>query len=739
MLLYLLALAPLSQGAEGPLEDLESSDRAAQRAAIEAVASALDYPDPEGEIAVALGALAREDDLLSVRRASLEALGRRGDEACLSTLTEVLLTLPREEQAFAARSLGVTPSGRARAWSLLARSIEEGAAARVPVSELMRVGSTSLAERGARVWTSRELSPFARLSLSSEASTSQATLLAVDALLDVLLQAGGSSALSFLDALAEAGYRADLVADHLCEVGLLLGEVDLVVEAAVPLSEGAFLEEDAASQARGQGYLATARFVAGDYERARAAFRTQRDIASALAARPQSGRAELTLRSIAAQLAAKAEVGAALSWLASGGRAEDPEVLGAVQRAHLMALRSQLLSTRADQLNFASVDFLFGDHPAPWRILGSGSASARLDPEEAMRWQLELLAAFATVAPEELPGITPLRVEGTLKTTQDAERLSIILEILTQRSARVSERLARREQQLRRLIFRGESDEDLQDEIERSVRELKSARSSERSVREMLSLFPKERSKKSELLYVARRPSNVALDLAGTMREEGRHREARRLLEAFLEDMESGTLLQTYFWAIQSAARAESNLGSCLCDEDEPAEAERYFLRAVGRLEDLENHFASRGISPSSYSYVTSMRAGVLISLAVNANVRLKDTERALAYFERAYELRQDSFATVLLACYRARSGRDAEARVALARVVPEPGLYYNLACTHALLGDTERALSFLELELSVNHTTRGARERQRAWARDDPDLASLRGEPGFQELTAER
>ena len=152
MLLYLLALAPLSQGAEGPLEDLESSDRAAQRAAIEAVASALDYPDPEGEIAVALGALAREDDLLSVRRASLEALGRRGDEACLSTLTEVLLTLPREEQAFAARSLGVTPSGRARAWSLLARSIEEGAAARVPVSELMRVGSTSLAERGARVW-----------------------------------------------------------------------------------------------------------------------------------------------------------------------------------------------------------------------------------------------------------------------------------------------------------------------------------------------------------------------------------------------------------------------------------------------------------------------------------------------------------------------------------------------------------------------------------------------------------
>jgi tetratricopeptide (TPR) repeat protein len=724
MLLSLLALALLSQGAEGPLEDLKSSDRVVQRAAIEAVASALDHPDSDGEIAVALGALAREGDLLSVRRASLEALGRRGEEACLSTLTEVLLTLPREEQAFAARSLGVTPSGRARAWSLLARSMEDGAAARVPVAELMRVGSMSLAERGAWVWTSAELSPFARLSLSSEASTSQATLLAVDALLDVLLQAGGSSVLSFLDALGEAGYRADLVADHLCEVGLLLGEVDLVVEAAAPLSEGAFLEEDAASQARGQGYLATARFVAGDYERAGAGFRAQRDIASALAARPQSGRSELTLRSIAAQLAAKAEVGVALSWLASGGRAEDPEVLGAVQRAHLMALRSHLLSARADQLNSPSVDFLFGDHPAPWRILESGSA--RFDSEEAMRWQLELLAAFATVAPEEVPGITPLVVEGTLKTTQDAERLSIIREILEQRRERLSERLARREQQLRRLIIRGESDDDLQEEIERLVREVQSARA-------------KERAPVGELLYVARRPSDVALDLAGTLREEGRHREARRLLESFLEDMESGALLQTYIWAIQSAARAESNLGSCLCDEDEPAEAERYFLRAVRRLEDLENHFASRGVSPSAYREVTSMRAGVLISLAVNANVRLKDTERALAYFERAYELRQDSFATVLLACYRARSGRAAEARVALARVVPEPGLYYNLACTHALLGDTGRALSFLELELSVNNTTRGARERQRAWARDDPDLASLRGEDRFRELTAER
>ncbi|MCH2106679.1 MAG: hypothetical protein MK291_08570 [Planctomycetes bacterium] len=726
MLGSLLSLALLVQGVEGPLADLESPDVERWSAAIEALSSAVDHPEPAGEIAAALAAIALKEDEPSLRRASLRALGRRGDEVCLESLTELVIALTGSEQAQAARSLAETPRGRAWAWELLVRSLRDGEAAALPVGELMSVGSSSLAERGAAEWTEAALSPFARLLQTPDASISQATLFAVDSLLEVLLQTDGERALSFLDALSAAGYRADLVADHRCEVGLALGEVDVVLAAALPLSEGAFLADDAASQARGQGYLATAHFVRGEYERASAAFLVQRDLADALSRSPRSGRAEITFRSIAAQLAAKAETGAALSWLASGGRAEDPEVLGAAQRAHALALRAHLLSVQAEQQSFASADFLFGEHPAPWRVLEEGSAVADLSPGDALRWRLELLAAFATIAPLELPGITPLGVTGELKTIEDEARLGLIRQILGARSERLRKQLARSEQRLRRLLLRGEADEELEEEIERLVRELGNARF-------------QEGQSGAELIYAARRPSTVALDLAATLREEGRTAEARRLLESFIEDMESGTLLQTYVWAIQSAARAESNMGSCLCDEDDPQAAERYFLRAVGRLEDLENHFASRGISPAAYRDVTSMRAGVLISLAVNANVRLKDTDRALAYFERAYELRQDAFATVLLACYRARSGREQEARVALARVVPEPGLYYNLACTHALLGDTGRALSFLELELSVNHTTSGARERQRAWARDDPDLASLRGEARFLDLTAPR
>ena len=710
---------------EGPLEALNSPEVDARGAAIEALSSALDHPQPADEIAAALARLALGEDELELRRASLRALGRRGDEACLDSLTQLVSALSGAERGVAARALAETPKGRARAWELLASGLREGTGVELPLDDLMRVGSSSLAERGPGAWTSAALSPFARLLQSPDSSTSQATLFAVDSLLDVLLQSGGDGALSFLEALSEAGYRADLVAEHRAEVSLLLGKAEVALAAARPLSEGAFLKEDVASQARGQGYLATAHFLQGEYERARAAFLTQRDLADALSRRSWSGRTELALRGVAAQLAAKAETSAALCWLADGGRATDLEVLGAAQRAHALALRAHLLSAQSDQLTFSSLDFLFGEHPAPWRVLESASAAARLDPRDALRWRLELLAAFATVAPLELPGVTPLGVEAQ-QTVRDEARLGLIREVLSVRTERLRQRLARSEQRLRQALMRGGADEELEEEIERLVREVGNARFQEGLDGE-------------DLIYAARRPSSVALDLAATLREEGRGAEAQRLLESFLKEMEAGSLLQTYVWAIQSAARAESSIGSCLCDEGEPVEAERYFLRAVGRLEDLEAHFESRGLSPAAYRDITSMRAGVLISLAVNANVRLKDTERALEFFERAYELRQDAFATVLLACYRARSGKEREARAALARVVPEPGLYYNLACTHALLGDTQRALSFLELELSVNHTTRGARERQRAWARDDPDLSSLRSEARFEELTSPR
>jgi len=63
------------------------------------------------------------------------------------------------------------------------------------------------------------------------------------------------------------------------------------------------------------------------------------------------------------------------------------------------------------------------------------------------------------------------------------------------------------------------------------------------------------------------------------------------------------------------------------------------------------------------------------------------------------------------------------------------PGNYYNLACTYALLGDADTALDFLRRDLDEKGASSGARERQEEWARADPDLESLRGDPRFAAL----
>ena len=70
-----------------------------------------------------------------------------------------------------------------------------------------------------------------------------------------------------------------------------------------------------------------------------------------------------------------------------------------------------------------------------------------------------------------------------------------------------------------------------------------------------------------------------------------------------------------------------------------------------------------------------------------------------------------------------------------LREVKPAKPLYYNLACTYALLGENETALAFLERELLENHPDASSRERQKDWTRRDPDLANLREDPRFQYL----
>jgi adenylate cyclase len=57
-----------------------------------------------------------------------------------------------------------------------------------------------------------------------------------------------------------------------------------------------------------------------------------------------------------------------------------------------------------------------------------------------------------------------------------------------------------------------------------------------------------------------------------------------------------------------------------------------------------------------------------------------------------------------------------------------EPVVLYNVACTYALLGETERSLDLLEQAVELGWG-------DRAWLETDSDLNSLHGEARFQAL----
>jgi tetratricopeptide (TPR) repeat protein len=105
--------------------------------------------------------------------------------------------------------------------------------------------------------------------------------------------------------------------------------------------------------------------------------------------------------------------------------------------------------------------------------------------------------------------------------------------------------------------------------------------------------------------------------------------------------------------------------------------------------------------------------------------------EQALGAFRRAAELAPErgvyhaSVASALRAL-----GREAEAQEEIARARPlmEKENEYNRACFAAICGEREEALRLLEIALQK-------RQASREWARRDPDLRSLHGDPRFEKL----
>ncbi len=402
--------------------------------------------------------------------------------------------------------------------------------------------------------------------------------------------------------------------------------------------------------------------------------------------------------------------------------------------AHRLHLQVQVLHAGLTGQTLGGWDGLFDHAISPYRLVLHGRGFEQgLDVTEQLAMELWLGRGLATVSPEEIPGLIPWPSEpqGRYGPEADPIRRARLLEIhwarvdhLTERLDRLQERIAARQ----RSPLGQVPEEDLEAYSQQSLQHRLALRALEQL---------DGRSGREGWVEV-RVAGGHALRYARGLRSAGRLSEARTLIQRYLQDLESGGIGSTWFYLGQEQlARADIELGANYSDDEQPEEAERALLRGVGRLQGIVDRLQEVGASAESLRPYQDQLAGAYVSLAVNANVRLGEPERALEFYEQAYALKQDDFMRVLLACYRARSGHGVEARSLLASVTPAPPLYYNLACTHALLGDHEEALRWLRLELAPERREPAALERQKQWAQGDPDLVSLRGLPEFEALVA--
>ncbi len=416
--------------------------------------------------------------------------------------------------------------------------------------------------------------------------------------------------------------------------------------------------------------------------------------------------------------------------LASPGQEPVADALAAAAEIQRDALRWQLLASRARQGRLSSLDELLSGADSPLVLLCENPWRPGFERGRALDLQRDLGRTLACVAPRELPGFEPWPGAGSARAgLADPPRAALYRELMREEARRADEQLGER---LGRALARERGDPTgLEPAEERELAQLESAR---RALAEQQAAAGRG---EEQALYELRTPSGFALDLARALREEGRNAEAAALAAATEAALERDPAAQRFLWGVELRAECEVLRGNAQSDMDKPAEAEVDLAKALDRLQALEDELVRRGVPRAALLRLRATRSSVLVGLAVNANVKQHEQQQALAYFERAWELRQDEFMKALRACYLARAARTDEARALLREIVPAPETLYNLACTWALLGDKPQALDFLERDFEQNLPTPGMRARQQNWARGDPDLDALRDEPRFQALLA--
>lgn len=696
----------------------------------------------------ALALLAREDADASLRRLAIDALGGLDTAEAVAVLGALIDELPRPERGWAVAAL---PASR-RSARLVATLVAPDRRPATPPDVL-----AALLPLHGRLLVDGHQGPGAAVPIAialkhPDPGVRSGAIEAFLAVVSRFRELGATEAPRahrVLAEFAEAGVDPRLVHHHRAGLALFPG-VDPVAarEAARAIrggdagaAAGARLEALAGGDLSDAGLWAfrsywwegLAEFALGNLGPAGASFElAAAALDGALAARLDL-EDEVSLLQHVDLLHQRAlvEVGLALVELGRGGAPGDRIVVEHALLAHRLTLEAQVGYARVHGEARTGWDALFDSELSPYRILFAGVSFPGLSFGQAIALQRDLGSALAAVAPREMPGFAPPAGLDLILTDplEDPERRALLEEAALARLDGLADRIDRITSRISRRGGLG---------WERPEAELEELNLLDRR-RQMLQVEWAS-GDQDQGLRELRVPGSQALWLARDLREEGRGPEARSVARAMQAGLEGDGISRWWYYHGQTLlVRCDLIIGAAFTDEDEPLRAQEALLAAIARLEGLERQLADAGASAADLAPYHSLRSTALVSLAVNANVKLGRPEEALEYYEGAYALRKDDFMTVLLACYRARSGREQEARDLVRLVRPGPQTWYNLACTHALLGDTEVALDWLETELDENHASEAARNRQRAWARSDPDLASLREDPRFGALVGER
>jgi len=715
-------------------------------------------PDFSGEAIAArarlLGERARRDPAAELRLKAIEALGSLDHAAAVAELGELIAELPAPARTLAAKSLPSTLRSAELVWRLVVegfaperpseRTPDDVLAAVLPLYGRLMADESSGAERpidrAPLILGVRHPSPVVR----------RATAVAFEALLGRLREMGeGQRALRILNGLARQGLDRRIVHYHRARLAFfpaadpaaalesaraMRGATDVAAGGAQLAALGASADEARMWLFRSLYLEGMAELCLGEpglgSERLAAAARV---LDASLAERGDLGDEAAQADHVQTlQQRALAEIGAVLSALAGGTAPSDAGLLERARDAHRISLEAQVCSARLGGQAVAGWDTLLDSELSPYRLIFTGRAYPALDVRRAVELQELLGRVLASVAPREMPGLEP--VEGLSRALsnplQDPRRLDLLRDV---QSARLDQFIERIDELRSRLADRGGTGLEIPEEDLEELSRIQRRRSM------LESEIAKDREGGWSNLQGLRVPGSQALWLARDLRNEGRGPESRRVARRLKEDLErTGISNWWYYQGMQLLVRADLVIGSAYTDEDEPVRAEEALLAAVARLEGIERRLAEAGAGARALQPYRLLRSNALVSLAVNANVKLGRIQEANDYYEQAYELRQDDFMRVLLACYRARAGRWQEARDLLREIRPGPQTYYNVACTYALLGETVRALEYLELEFQENHPSAASRRRQQEWAAGDPDLANLRDDPRFRVLTGQ-